>query len=164
MKKVLIGALILLLALSTAGCGVKKKLEQKAGEALVEKILGTAGVDADIEGDQVVFKGDDGQELTIGSGKWPSSDLAKSIPEFKGGNIVTMMEAEDSLYIMIEEISDQDFSDYLEEIKDMFTEETYEMSTKTGMMYGAENGEGLGIMLTYEKDSGMSITVSQVKQ
>lgn len=160
MKKVLIGLLVFALALSLTGCGAKKKLEEKAGEALAEKILKDAGVDADIDGDKVVIRGEDGQELTIGSGEWPTSDLAKSIPEFKDGKIASVMEADDSLFIMIEEISDEEFTAYLEEIKEDFTESTYEMSTGTGMMYSAANSEGIGVLLTYEKDAGFSIAVS----
>ena len=160
MKKFLIGLLILLMVLSMVGCGAKEKAAEKAAE----KILQGAGVDADIDGDKVVIKGEDGQELTIGAGEWPSSDLAKSIPEFKGGKIVSVMEANDSLFIMIEEISDKDFTAYLEETKKSFTVETYEMSTDSGMMYAAENGDGLGVTLIYEKDAGFSITVAQAEK
>ena len=159
MKKFLIGLLILLMALSMVGCGAKEKAAEKAAE----KILQGAGVDADIDGDKVVIKGEDGQELTIGAGEWPSSDLAKSIPEFKGGKIVSVMEANDSLFIMIEEISEKDFTAYLEETKEVFTEETFEMNTGTGMMYAATNSEGLGVTLTYEKDAGFSIAVAQAE-
>ncbi|MEL7624148.1 MAG: DUF6591 domain-containing protein [Clostridiales bacterium] len=159
MKKIFIWLLVILLTLSMAGCGAKEKAAEKAAE----KILEAAGVDADLDGDKVVVKGEDGQELTIGEGEWPTSDLAKSIPEFKGGKIVSVMEANDSLFIMIEEISDEDFTAYLEEIKETFTGETYEMNTGTGMMYSAGNNEGIGVMLTYEKDAGFSITVSQAE-
>lgn len=163
MKKFLIGLLVLLLALSLAGCGAKEKAEEKAGEALAEKILENADVDVDIDGDKVVIKGEDDQELTIGEGRWPTSDLAKSIPEFKGGKVSSVMEANDSLFIMIEKISDEDYTAYLEGIKKIFTEETYEMSTGTGMIYSARNGKDIGVMLTYEKGAGFSITVSQAE-
>ncbi len=163
MKKLLIGLLVLLLALSLVGCGAKEKAEEKAGEALAEKILENAGVDADIDGDKVVVKGEDGQELTIGKDKWPSSDLAKSIPEFKDGKIVSVMEANDSLFIMIEDVSDEDFTTYLEEIKSAFTGENYEMNTDTGMIYTAVNDSDISVMLTYEKDAGFSITLSKAE-
>lgn len=159
MKKIFIGLLVILLTLFMAGCGAKEKASEKAAE----KILEAAGVEADIDGDKVVVKGEDGQELTIGEGEWPTSDLAKSIPKFKGGKIVSVMEANDSLFIMIEEISDEVFTAYLEEIKETFTGETYEMNTGTGMMYSAGNSEGIRVMLTYEKDAGVSITVSQAE-
>ncbi len=159
MKKILIGLLVFMLALSFAGCGAR----ERAAENAAEKILQGAGVDADIDGDKVVIKGEDGQELTIGAGEWPSSDLAKSVPEFKGGKIVSVMEANDSLFIMIEEISEEDFMAYLDEIKGSFAEGTYEMNTGTGMMYMAANSEGLSVTLTYEKDAGFSIAVAQAE-
>jgi len=120
-------------------------------------------VDADLDGDKVVIKGEDGQELTIGAGEWPSSDLAKSIPEFKGGKVVSVMEADDSLFIMIEVISEDDFTAYLDEIKKIFTEEAFKMNTDTGMIYAAGNDKGIGVTLTYEKDAGFSIAVSQAE-
>lgn len=159
MKKLLIGLLVLLLVFSLAGCGAKEKAAEKAAE----KILEGAGVDADIDGDKIVIKGEDGQKVTIGGDKWPSSDLAKSIPEFKSGKIVSVLEAEDSLFIMIEEISDEDFTVYLDEVKKVFTKETYEMNTGTGMMYSAGNDEGISVMLTYEKDAGFSIAASKAE-
>lgn len=159
MKKIFIGLLALILVLSFAGCGSREKAAEKA----VEKMLKGAGVDVDIDGDKVVIKGEDGQELTIGADEWPTSDLAKSIPEFKGGKIVSVMEADDSLFIMVEEISDKEFTSYLEEIKEDFSEETYEMKTDTGLVYMAANGEDLSVMLTYEKDSGFSITVAKAE-
>jgi len=159
MKKFLIGLLVLLMALSMAGCGTKEKAAEKAAE----KILKDAGVEADIDGDKVIVKGEDGQELTIGAGEWPTSDLAKSIPEFKGGKIVSVMEANDSLFIMIEEISEEDFTAYLEKTKEVFPEESFKMDTETGMMYAAANSEGLGVTLTYEKDAGFSIAVAQAE-
>lgn len=73
------------------------------------------------------------------------------------------MEANDSLFIMIEEVSDQDFTVYLEETKEVFTEETYEMNTGTGMIYTAVNDSDISVMLTYEKDAGFSITISKVE-
>lgn len=159
MKKLLIGLLAFVLILSFAGCGAREKAAEKAAE----KILEGAGVNLDIDGDKVVIKGEDGQELTIGAGEWPSSDLAKSIPEFKGGKVVSVMEADDSLFIMIEEISEDDFTAYLDEIKKIFTEEAFKMNTDTGMIYAAGNDKGIGVTLTYEKDAGFSIAVSQAE-
>ena len=162
MKKILICFLMLVIVMSFAGCGVKEKMEEKAAEAIAEKIIEDAGGGAvDIDGDKVVIKGEDGQELTINEGEWPSSDLAKSIPEFKGGKVASVMEVDGSLFIMMEEISEEDFTAYLDEIKKVFTEETYEMSTDTGMIYAAADDKNTSVMLTYEKEAGLSITVSQ---
>ncbi len=161
MKKIIGCLLAALMLAALVGCGVKEKIAEKAAEKFMEDI---GGGQVDIDGDKVVIKGEDGQALTIGAGEWPSSDLAKSIPEFKGGKIASVMEAEDSLFIMIEEASGEDFTAYLNEIKKIFTEETYEISTGTGMMYAAVNGEGVTVTLTYEKDAGFSITASKATE
>lgn len=74
----------LLLILSFTVCGIKQKLEEKIGETLTEKILKDVGVDDDIDGGKVIINDEDGQKLAIGDCEWPSSTLAKSIPEYQG--------------------------------------------------------------------------------
>lgn len=151
--------LVLLMTLSMAGCNIGETVAEKAAE----KILEGAGVDADISGEKVVVKGEDGQELTIGAGEWPTSEIAQNIPEFKGGNIVSVMEASDSIFIMIEDVLDKDFTDYLEEVKESFTKDSYEINTDTGLIYAATNDSEISMMLTYEKDAGFSITVTRAE-
>lgn len=163
MKKYVISLLVVLLALSLGGCGAKEKVEKKAGEILGEKILENVGFDAKIDGDKMVIKGQDGQEVTIGGADWPSSDLAKKIPEFKGGKLASLIESVDSVFIVIEDISDEDFTNYLEEVKKSFTNETYEINTDTGIIFSAANEENIVVMATYEKDEGCSISISRVE-
>lgn len=162
MKKISIWILMLLLTVSLVGCDEKEEREEKDGEKLAEKILENAGVDAEIDGDKIVVKGEDGQKITIGSGEWPTSDLAAYIPEFEDGEIASVMESEDSLFIMIEDVSDKDFTAYLEEIQESFPEEAINMETGTGLMYSAGNGNDIGVTLIYEKEAGFSITVSKI--
>ncbi|HCF49953.1 MAG TPA: hypothetical protein DER60_06705 [Syntrophomonas sp.] len=165
MKKIIVGLLAFMLILSLAGCGAKEKMEEKAGEALAEKIIKEAGGgDVDIDGDKVVIKGEDGEQVTFGQTEWPTSDLAKSIPKFKGGKVVTVMEMNDSLIIALEEASKEDFTDYLGEIKQTFTEQSYDMKSEGNVTYGAENGEGIGVSLIYTTDQTLSITVAKIPQ
>lgn len=165
MKKILIFLFMFMFVLSLTGCGAKEKLEEKAGEALAEKVMEDAGGgDVDIEGDTVKIKGEDGEEVIFGETEWPTSELAKSIPEFKGGKVVTVMEMNDSLLIALEEAGKEDFADYLDEIKKTFTEEAYDMKSEGSVTYGAENGEGIGVMLMYIEDESLSITVTQTEQ
>ena len=50
MKKVLIVFLVLVLILSMSGCGVKKKIENKIGEAIGDKIIeGATGQKVDVK-------------------------------------------------------------------------------------------------------------------
>ena len=57
MKKILILLLIPILILFLSGCGVKKKIENKIGDAIGEKIIeGATGQKIDIQGDKVTVK------------------------------------------------------------------------------------------------------------
>ncbi len=164
MKKLLSGLLALALVLSLAGCGISAKFEEKAGEAILKKIAKDAGGDIDIDGDKMVIKGEDGQQFTFGEGEWPKSDLAKSIPEFKGGRVTGVMEADGSLFISLEEAAEKDFADYLAEIKKDFTEDAYHITSDSGTTYGAKNAKDVGVMLMYSTDGAFSITVSQMEE
>jgi len=159
MKKILIYLFIFVLAFSFTGCGQKEKLEKKAGEKLTEKVMEKAGVDVDIDGDKVVIKGEDGEEMTIGENEWPTSDLAKSIPKFKVGKVAAVMETSDSVLIYVDEASKEDITDYMDEIKKTFTEDSYDMSSDGNVTYGAKNSEGIAVMLTYVAGETFGITV-----
>lgn len=152
MKRILTFLLVITLIFSLAGCG-EKLLERAIEEA--------GGGNVDLDGDTVTIKGEDGEEMVFGETEWPSSGLAKSIPEFKAGKIVTTMEMNDSLLISLEGVPEKDFEDYLDGIKKIFSEEAYDMNSEGGVTYGAENGEGIAVALIYTADEALSITVTQ---
>lgn len=160
MKKNVILLFMFLLLITLVGCGAKKKIEEKAGEAFAEKVIGEAGGgDVDIDGDTITIKGEDGAEATFGGADWPTSDLANSFPEFTKGKVNTVMDMDGSLFIVLEEVAEEDFIEYLDEIKETFTEDSYSVETEGNVTYGAANVEGIGISLTYITDNTLSITV-----
>lgn len=162
MKKILIVGLAFILIISMAGCGVKEKIEQKAGEAIAEKIIeGAGGGDVDIDGDKVVVKGEDGSTATFGGSEWPDSELGNSIPEFKDGTVVGAIEMNESLYLTLEQVSEKDFLDYFEEIKETFNQDVFDMRSEGNVTYGAANGEGLSITLIYGADETLSIALAK---
>jgi|LSQX01.2.fsa_nt_gb hypothetical protein len=163
MKKVLIMFLVLVLILSMSGCGVKKKIENKIGEAIGEKIIeGATGQKLDIQGDKVTVKGEDGSQLTLGGGEWPKNDLIKNIPEFKGGKIESAMSSEESVVMFIESVEQKDFEKYLENIKKDFTEDAFEMNSDDLISYGGANGKSVQVQLTYERENkNLSIAVAK---
>jgi hypothetical protein len=164
MKKVAIWILLVLLVLSLVGCGVKEKIGEKAGEALAEKILEESGAEnVDIDGETITITGEDGEEMIFGQTEWPSSDLAKSIPEFKDGKVVTVMEMSNSIYIGLEEVDAKDAAKYFEELKKDFTEDTYEMNSADGAQYIGSNGE-VGITVVYSNDESLSIAVALMSE
>ncbi|MEL7622767.1 MAG: hypothetical protein AAGU12_04185 [Clostridiales bacterium] len=161
MRKYLISFLVLVLALALAGCGVKEKLEQKAAEALVEKVMEKSGSgDLDIDGDKVTVKGENGQEFTFGGGEWPTSDLAKAVPEFKDGDIISVMSTDEAVAIGFENVKEEDVVAYFEKIKKDFKENVVEINSDDVVIYGAENTDGISVALQYSENS-FSITLSK---
>lgn len=161
MRKYLISFLVLVLALALAGCGAKEKLEQKAAEALVEKVMEKSGSgDVDIDGDKVTVKGENGQEFTFGGGEWPTSDLAKAVPEFKAGDIISVMSTDEAVAIGFENVKEEDVVAYFEKIKKDFKENVVEINSDGVVIYGAENTNGISVALQYSENS-FSITLSK---
>ncbi|MDD4568725.1 MAG: hypothetical protein PHE70_01145 [Tepidanaerobacteraceae bacterium] len=163
MKKVLILFLVFVLILSVSSCGVKKKIENKIGEAIGEKIIeGATGQKVDVDGDQVTIKGEDGSKLTLGGGEWPKSDLIQNIPEFKGGKIESAMSTEESVVMFIESVEQQDFEKYLKNIKNDFPEDVFEMNSDEAISYVGLNERSIQVQLTYEIESkSLSIVVAK---
>lgn len=86
MKKYLIGFLVLVLAMALAGCGAKEKLEQKAAEALVEKVMEKSGSgDVDIDGDKVTVKGRTDKNLLSAAVNGPHRIWLKPFPNSRTG-------------------------------------------------------------------------------
>jgi len=159
MKKGLIWIILLVSILALAGCGSKEALEEKAGEALAEKIIGDAiGGNIDVDGDKVTIKGEDGQEVTFGTTEWPKSDLIKNIPKFEDGTIASVMDSKDSVWINFEQVKKDDFEKYLDKIKNDYTEEAYEINSDGNLTYSASNSEGI-IVQIYYVDETLTITV-----
>lgn len=163
MKKLLTILLVAVMAVSVfSGCGIKKKLEQKAGEAIGEKMLeGLAGdgVDIDLDGDEVVIEGSDGEKLEFGSGEWPDSDLAKDIPEYKDGKIDGVFKANDSFQVTIKETDEKYFSDYMKKIKADFSENSFEGNSEGSITYSGTDKAGNSILIFFEdEECAISLT------
>lgn len=169
MRKLLIWFFLLVFVCSVTGCGLKEKAEQKATEAVTEKILEKAGgdelKDVDIDGDKVTFKGEDGQEVSLGSSKWPDSGVAESIPEFKEGTVVGVMNSQDGAVISLENVKVDDFVQYLEGIKAAYNVDAFETNADGYISYVASNSEGVGVLLQYgSQEQSLSISISREAQ
>ena len=145
MKKILIIITIILSLFMLGGCGAKQKMEDKLAEKVMESAL---GVDMDIDGEEVTFKGEDG-DVTIGSGEWPDSEIAQKIPEFKDGKITSAINSEGYVFIIMEEVNGDDFKDYYETVKSDFTEEAYESKFEDIIAYSGKDSEGLSMIISY---------------
>lgn len=147
MTKLSFVLLALLLACSLlTGCGVKDKIEQKVGETIIEKVAGDENMEVDIDGEKITVKGKEGESFSFGA-EWPDIDF---IPEFKKGQIISATnDGEGNVMIILEEVDQKDFEDYLEDIKKDFTEETNEMQLEEYLLFEGKNAEGEKVVIQY---------------
>jgi len=160
MKKILICLLTFMLLFSFTGCGAKEKLEEKAAEKVFEE---ASGGDLDIDGDKVTIKGENGEKVTFGDSKWPASDLAKNIPEFKGGTVNGVMETTDSIVITLESVQEEDVLPYWETIKKDFPKDVYEMIATDFITISGSNDAGINVSLVYMSEV-LTITITAPQQ
>lgn len=149
---VLAGAMLLTLL---SGCGIKQKLEEKAGEEIGEKLLEKiAGDEVDIElnDDGFAIEGTDGAKVNFGGGDWPDSDLAKLIPKYDSGEITSVMDSEDFIQIVINESDTAYFNNYLAKIKENFKNDTFESESEDSMSYTATDDSGNTVVVFFQNN------------
>lgn len=156
MKKILSCLLIFVLLFSFTGCGVKEKL----GEKIAEKVFEEAGGDLDMDGDKITIKGENGETVTFGDNKWPTSELAKNIPKFKDGTVNGVLESADSIVITLESVKEEEVPLYWETIKKDFPKDVYEMNSSGFSTFSGSSDEGLTVSLAY-MDEMLTITVTK---
>lgn len=161
MKKLAFIIVTITLISLLSGCGAKQKMEDKIAEKIVETALGD---NVNIDGEEVTIEGEEGS-VTFGSTEWPNSDLAKKIPEFKNGKITSVMNSEAYLFIIIEEVGVNDFMDYYEEVKAVYTEDSYESKFEDVISYSGSDKEGFTVVVSYStEDKTTSIQASQAEK
>lgn len=156
MKRLFIGLLALVLAFALIGCGAKEKLEEKAAEKIVEAV---GGGDVDIDGDKVTIQGENGEEVTFGNTQWPTSELMKSIPEYKDGEISAVMDSADYVMISLESVKEEEVAEYFQTIKETFMQDVFEMNAEDMTSFSGKNDAGVGIALMYSSEA-LTITVT----
>jgi hypothetical protein len=162
MKKISYILIIAALLSAFTGCGAKQKMEEKIAEKVIEQAVGNA--DIDIDGEEVTIETEEGN-FTLGSTEWPVSELSSKIPEFKEGKIVSVMNSEAYLLVIVEEVEGKDFMDYYEKIKGEFNKESYETKSEDTVAYMGKNEEEISIMVSYSLgDSTVSISGSMPEQ
>ena len=149
-----------------AGCSFKEKLAEKAGEDLAEQILEQGGVgEVDINGEKITIKGESGETVTFGGTDWPTSDLAKKIPQFKEGTVTGVTDSSEFVIISMEQVKKEDFESYQAIIKKDFNQESYESNSDGVSAYAGSNNEGIVVQLYYEQENQiLNITIGQAME
>lgn len=118
LKKVVVFLIILSMVLTASGCGIKRRIEdkvaKKAGEGLLEKLLGNK---VDIDDDGIKIKDSEG-EIELGSGKWPRDKAGKLLPEYGSGKIVSVINTGKSCVINLEDVKDSSYEKYKKKLND----------------------------------------------
>lgn len=164
MKKAGILLLAAMLILSLSGCRIKQRIENKIGEKISEKVLeGATDGKVNVDGDKVTIKGEDGTEVTLGGTEWPKGKLAKDLPEFGKGTIISVTESDEIVMVLIEGVEKKDFEGYWEEIKEDYTEEAISMEMEDVITYGGGDGKGAYVQVVYNTTDS-TFTISATKK
>lgn len=113
--------------------------------------------------EKVTIRGDNGEKVTFGDSKWPTSELARNIPEFKHGTVNGVLESADSIVITLESVKEEDVSLYWETIKKDFLNNIYEMIATDFITISRSNDAGINISLVYMSEV-LTITVTVPQQ
>jgi len=164
MKKLLLIAIVLLLALTAVACkSPTEKAEEAVTEKIVEKGLGVDNVD--IDDGEVTIEGKDGKKINYGGTEWPDNDIARTIPKLKKGNINSVISSDGGVMIGMDQVEKEDFDDYLGKIKEIFAENAVESNADGFSAYSAGNGDGLLILINYDAGMGvLDISLSTVME
>jgi len=161
-----------------AGCSLDKKIGESITEGILEK---AGGEDADInidgedfsittedgemtfDEDGYSFEGEDGEEMTIsGDNEWPEGTAADLIPKFDKGKITATMNLDTGCTIVIEEVEKDDYTEYIEKVKDAgFTTDQYESTSEDMSSYAAYLDEKTNFSIYYfPPDKNVTITLT----
>lgn len=163
MRKIILAVVFAAFIISLAGC--KKNVEEEVSESIADSFMEDSGNgDMDIGG-TVVVKNEDGSEVSYGSTQWPTSDLVKDVPVCKSGLITGTVDSEEYSTIYMEEVKEKEALEYLKELKEKFSQNSYEVSADDIISYGGENSNGIAVVIYYDIASeSISISVSKVTE
>lgn len=164
MKKLIAILTALLLVAAMAGCGTSERAQEKAAEEALEEAIG-GDVNVDIDGDKYIYEDEEGNKIEIGGNEWSSSDVAKLIPKFDKGTVVSVVDMEDGCIIDIDDVEKSDFEDYLQKVKNAgFTHDSYVVTDENGTMYMASAENGDSVILGYSvNESHLQISISDAE-
>lgn len=171
---------ILMIAIVATGCNMEEKIGEKIAEELIEKSAGDE-VEVNIDGEDVTYTTEDG-EVTFSSEdedtfeiesedgsvmqggedmKWPTDQAAAYLPSCSAGKVSYLMNSEESCIIIMDEVSQDDYDDYVQTIKDAgFTNNAVESTAEDMDLYSGSSADNI-IVTVYisPSESVMQVTV-----
>lgn len=169
---------VLLIALFVSGCGLKKKVEEKITENIIESAAGD-DVNVDIDGDEISYSTDDGEVSidekdgvtfegedgsTVASGgvnKWPEDQAAAYLPKYDKGELSYILNSEDLCMLLIDKVSIKDYESYVKLVIDKgYTTNKVESTADDMSIYSAVSEEGNTVSVCYySTDESIQITL-----
>lgn len=163
MKRLFTLFLAAVLLLSASSCGIKRRIEEKIGEEVGEKMIEKmTGQEVDVEGEEITVKGEDGSEISFGSGEWPDNELMKGIPKFDKGTISEVTKSDVLNIILITDVKQKDFENYRDKIKEDYTVNPVDMKMDNLITYAGSNEKGVYVQISFNTDDN-SLTFSVSK-
>lgn len=177
LRLIVLAALLTSIAVCNVGCNLGEKIGTKITEEMVEESLGEDAeveIDGDkvnysteegelsIDGDAVTFEGEDGTVISSGTeNEWPEGDAANYLPKLTSGVITYVMNGPEACMLMMEEITEEDYSQYLQEVKDAgYTENQTESVAEGLKIYSGSNKENAVATLSYvPEENSIQITL-----
>ena len=154
MKKILLITISALLMLGLAACSPKNMMEQ-----MIEQEAEKQGEDVDVEisGDSMTISGEDGSvNIQQGEGMaWPGDKLPASVPQVTGVTVTQIIDAGTGVMIYFEGCSQATADAYIEQLKSINWEASYESRTEEGyMVIFGDNQESLSFTWTKDDNAG----------
>lgn len=163
MKRLFTLFLAAVLLLSASSCGIKRRIEDKIGEAVGEKMIEKmTGQEVDVEGDEITVKGEDGSEISFGSTEWPDNELMKGIPKFEKGTISEVTKSDVLNIIIFTDVKQKDYENYRDKIKEAFTVNPVDMTLDDLITYAGSNEKGVYVQISFNMDDN-TVTFSASK-
>lgn len=164
MKRVALFIIIAMTSVLLAGCNMEDKISEKIAEEMIEKSSG-GEVDVDIDGEDVtytteegevtvtnddstfVIEGEDGSSMQSGDNvEWPTDQAAAYLPKCSAGKVSYLMNSDESCIIMLDEVSQEDYDQYEQAIKDAgYTNNAVESTAEDMVLYSGASADGVTV-------------------
>lgn len=163
-RKIIVIFLVIVMLLSLGACGIRKKIDERISEKITEGVVNkiTGGeANIDIDNGEVTIKGDDGEEVTFGSNEWPKGKAVDLLPEPKEGKIISVMNSDNVCLVILEEVKEKVYKEYIEELKDKgFEKDVYEYADELGRSYFGSLDENTHVQALYTiEDEMLNISI-----